>query len=189
MCFKNKFGLSIQWLLWILVNGLALVPKSLMYTLCNFSHDFLHAKSICYAFSIMIHTRPKAKANVCEPQNIERVIILMMHAKVCQFHYSISSSSSLTALSWSGSCPLQHSLWNMIGPWFLLQPGLHSGLCPQWWNLVLVNSNQGNKEVSWDLVKHPCRFRMDLLSDVTVSSHGSNSDCSSAGWEVFKKPL
>lgn len=46
----------------------------------------------------------------------------------CQFYYSISSSSSLTTLFWSGSCLLQHSLWNMIRPWFLLQPGLHSGL-------------------------------------------------------------
>lgn len=58
---------------------------------------------------------------------------------------------------------------------------------PQCWNLVLVNSNQGNREVSWDSVKHPCGLPVDSMSYVTASSHGSSSDCASACWEVFKK--
>lgn len=60
---------------------------------------------------------------------------------------------------------------------------------PQCWNLVLVNSNQGNREVSWDLVKHPCGRPMDSVSYITASLNGSSSVCASACWVVFKKPL
>lgn len=140
----------------------------------------------------MIPTWQKAKANgfLSEYQNILRVIVLMMHAKVLPVplehlififpnRFILVRVVSITEQLMKYDRPLVSFIaWTPF--W---------AQCPQCWNLVLVNSNQGIREVSWDLVKHPYGLPVDSVSDVTASSHGSSSDCSSAGWEVFKKLL
>lgn len=140
----------------------------------------------------MTYTWQKAEANgfLHEPQNILSVIILMMRAKVLPVplqhlifvfpnRFILVRVVSITAqLMKYDQSLVSFTAWTLV--W---------AQCPQCWNLVLVNSNQRNREVSWDLVKCPYGLPVDSVSDITASSHGSRSDCSCAGWEVFVNPL